>query len=236
MFLSTLLQELPLVFDEFPYIVTRVVTGFYHVLPLPPSLSRTELLATAIEQANANRLPTCIVFGQCDCLFIAEDGNKVPSILPPRGGRIVCRGILPPCNIIYDEKMFAVLDRLQTKVEAQIERGDNTIQFGDLTKGNREASPEDLSRLADPCDSIPTGLTRCTACNEYRGECLDPSPNFKGTVATVHCRCANDNRCVRCGELFSDRKLNTNVYRADRTIWHHPGFPALTHRCQSINM
>jgi hypothetical protein len=105
--------------------------------------------------------------------------------------------------------------------------------FGDLTKGGHAASADELARLAGAGpDGVPRGLERCPACGEWRGTCLDPSPRFAGQVMTVHCRCANDNRCAACGLLLYERKLNANYYNPrDGRIWHVPGFSGLGHRC-----
>jgi hypothetical protein len=49
---------------------------------------------------------------------------------------------------------------------------------------------------------------------------------------TVHCRCANDNRCAACDRLLYEHKLNANYYNPrDGQIWHVPGFSGLGHRC-----
>jgi hypothetical protein len=38
-------------------------------------------------------------------------------------------------------------------------------------------------------DGSPRGLQRCGHCNDWRGQCLDPSPQFAGQLMTVHCYC-----------------------------------------------
>ena len=107
---------------------------------------------------------------------------------------------------------------------------------GDLTKGGRPATEEERVRLAGlNADGVPKGLTRCPVCAEWRGKCLDPNPVFAGQLVPVHCRCANDTRCVRCGQPLYARRLNANYYDvATGTIWHVPGFCALTHRCPVV--
>jgi len=102
-----------------------------------------------------------------------------------------------------------------------------------LTKGGREATADDVARLAGVGhDGRPRGLKRCVTCGEWRGRCLDPAPNFFCQVMAVHCRCQNDNRGAACGHLLSERKLNANYYDpTDGQIWHVPGFSGLYHRC-----
>jgi hypothetical protein len=88
-----------------------------------------------------------------------------------------------------------------------------------------------LSRLSG--QRSPAEEDRCPQCGEWRGFCLDPSPQFAGYVMEVHCRCANDNRCAACGDLLHARKLNANAYNeADGHIWHTPGFSAFGHVCR----
>ncbi len=113
-------------------------------------------------------------------------------------------------------------------------QGDSLV--GDLTKGGRPATDEERLRLAGlNSDGVPQGLTQCPVCAEWRGECLDPSAAFAGQVMQVHCRCANWNRCARCGNHLYARRLNANYYDvADGRIWHVPGFCGVTHRCPAV--
>ena len=106
---------------------------------------------------------------------------------------------------------------------------------GDPAKGGREANADDVARLAGAgTNDVPRGLECCPTCGEWRGRCLDPSPEFFFKVMTVHCRCANDNRCAACGLLLYKRKLNANYYDPrDGKIWHVPGFDGLGHQCPS---
>jgi hypothetical protein len=105
--------------------------------------------------------------------------------------------------------------------------------FGDLTKGGRAATPEELRELAGMnAAGVPRGLEQCTVCSEWRGACLDPSEMFAGQLMTVHCRCQNVNRCGRCAARLYERRLNANYYDPDENvIWHVPGFCGLGHRC-----
>jgi hypothetical protein len=105
--------------------------------------------------------------------------------------------------------------------------------LGDLTKGGREATVDEVGRLAGAGpEGRPRGLERCPACGEWRGRCLDPSPTFLGKVMTLHCRCQNDNRCAACAGFLYARKLNANYFNpGDGQIWHVPGFSGFRHRC-----
>jgi hypothetical protein len=79
-------------------------------------------------------------------------------------------------------------------------------------------------------DGTPRGLSRCRACADWQGVCLDPSAQFAGQVMTVHCYCDNHNRCARCNERLYERRLNANYYNPEeRLIWHVPGCCGLSH-------
>ena len=106
---------------------------------------------------------------------------------------------------------------------------------GDLTKGGRQATPDDLQALSGRQSSgVPMGLALCADCGLWKGECLDPSPEFSGKVMRVFCLCENRNRCARCGETLYRFRLNGNVYdvRTD-TVVHVPGFSGLSHQCSA---
>ena len=121
--------------------------------------------------------------------------------------------------------------RLDALVLAHRRKGGYIL--GDLTKGGREATADEVGRLAGAGpEGRPRGLESCPTCGEWRGRCLDPSPTFVGKVMTVHCGCQNDNRCAACGGFLYERKLNANYYNPrDGQIWHVPGFSGFRHRC-----
>ena len=104
---------------------------------------------------------------------------------------------------------------------------------GDLSKGGRDATEIELRTLAGrQRGGVPVGLVQCGDCGGWRGECLDPSPQFVGKVMRVCCRCENENRCARCGERLHWSRLNANYYdlQADAVV-HVAGFSGLSHRC-----
>lgn len=121
--------------------------------------------------------------------------------------------------------------QLDALVEAHRRKGGYIL--GDLTKGGREATADEVGRLAGAGpEGRPRGLECCPTCGEWHGRCLDPSPTFVCKVMTVHCGCQNDNRCAACGGFLYERKLNANHYNPrDGQIWHVPGFSGFKHRC-----
>jgi hypothetical protein len=216
-------------FEGFPYLVTRVVQTMYHVIVLPDDID-VPLVEVARLQARANALPTCLVCAADSAVYIGADRCEHQGE-PPRGGVIVT-GRLRPCRVFTETASLvsrrSALDRFIDQVTPRKE-----YMFGDLTKGGQPATLEETVMLAGTqANGVPRGLARCPQCGEWRGRCLDPSPQFAGQVMEVHCRCANNNRCAACGGLLHTRKLNANQYReADGQIWHTPGFSAFGHRC-----
>ncbi len=220
---------LPL-FEGFPYLVTRVAPAMYHLILLPAA-SELELVLLARTQWRANRLETCLVTAGDRAWFISADGRDELAQTPPRGGILVTGHLKPTRGWPETVELQARRRRLDVLVEAHRRKGG--YFFGDLTKGGRDATADEVGRLAGPGpEGRPRGLECCPTCGEWRGRCLDPSPVFPWKVMTVHCRCQNDNRCAACGGFLYERKLNANYFKpSDGQIWHVPGFCGFSHRC-----
>ncbi len=137
-----------------------------------------------------------------------------------------------PAPLVDTPELRARRRQLQRRIEAGSRSG-GTL-FGDLTKGGHPAEGEEFDRLGGPATGgVPRGLDRCTACGDWRGDCLGPDVlTFGGMVMTVHCRCANHNRCAACGDSLYERRLNANYFNVtDGNVWHVPGFCGLNHAC-----
>ena len=221
-------------FDGFPYLVTRIVAAFYHVILLPAEYGRSILTDIARRQVLANGLKACLVFGLRDFVYFKEDGSPTPGDRIPKS-TFVAYGRLAPCEeFVGTEDM----ERRRRDLEAFTrQKARNAVLNGDLTKGGRQATGQELVHFAGvDIDGTPKGLVVCDDCGGWRGECLDPSPFFKGMMMRVHCWCENDNRCARCGQLLYEYKLNANYYDPrDGQIWHVPGFSGLDHVCRDIH-
>lgn len=80
-----------------------------------------------------------------------------------------------------------------------------------------------------------SGLWRCPACGDWKGECLDlyfQELCDEDVVVPVACRCENWNRYARCHRTFEPYRLNSNFFNPeDGKIWFVPGQCALNHRC-----
>jgi hypothetical protein len=223
------------VFDGFPYLVSRVVPAMYHFTLLPGGASEADLIGLARAQWRANRLAVCLVAGLERTLYINANGRERLETIPPMGGVPIAGRLRPPTIWAETPELQTRQQRLAGFIEAREPKGGSML--GDLTKGGREATADEVARLAGTGrEGIPRGLESCPTCYERRGDCLDRSPTFFCRVVTVHCRCANDNRCAACGQLLYERKLNANYYETgDGHIWHVPGFCAFSHRCPPVS-
>ena len=218
-------------FEGFPYLTTRVVPSLYHLALLPRSFEPELLRHIARRQFAANRLETCLVFSADDCCYFGIDGTESRSDGIPRGGHAAFGKLRFCVELEHDDELQVRQRLLAAYVEERNRAGG--YMLGDLTKGGRDATPDELGRLAGlGRNGVPRGLAQCAGCGEWAGECLDPNPVFKGKVMRVHCLCQNDNRCAACGGLLYDQKLNANYYeKSDGHIWHVPGFSGFSHCC-----
>lgn len=222
-------SDLPF-FDGFPYLWIRVVPCLYHLSLLPASYSYSELLEFGRRQSLANKLRTCVVINSHCCVYFDSDGEEKLSESIPQGGLIITEKLKPYSALQESEELRRRKERLRAFQEKY--KIDGTF-FGDLAKGGRKATVDELLRLTGhQKDSRPNGLAQCISCREWKGECLDPNPIFQGWIMPVSCICENKNFCAGCGHLLHSRKLNANFYRIeDGQIIHIPAFPALSHRC-----
>ena len=221
-------------FNGFPYLVTSIVSALHHVTLLPAEFSDAALLALAGAQIAANKLPTCLTLKRDAAVYFDVDGGADVSHEPPRGEWVVFGRLEPQIAFPSSVDLRSRQQWLARFVEKH--SGPGGSMFGDLTKGGRGATPQELDDLAGlNDDGSPRGLTPCESCSDWRGVCLDPGETFRDQVMTVHCRCENHNRCARCGETLFGRRLNANFYdRGDGMIWHVPGFSGLSHRCDDV--
>ena len=217
-------------FDGYPYLITRVVPTLYHLILLPAEATPDTLRGLARSQVRANRLPTCLVLGNDLCLYLIPEGGETISPDIPSGGVFVTDRLPPPQPFQLSAELAARRQWLQAFLATGPRPG---FLCGDLAKGGRPATPDEQGRLngRNP-QGVPNGLERCLVCGEWQGECLDPGEQFAGKLMRVHCRCANWNRCARCGGPLYTRRLNANYFDpADGQIWHVPGFCAFSHAC-----
>lgn len=223
-------NELPL-YEDFPHVVTRLVSSLYHVIPLPEAFDEASLRSLARCQARCNHLPTCLVLETTRGIYIDHAGKESDPTLPPRGGIILDGRLRPPPAVERGAWWNERSRRLRKYVERQSSVVEGRYLLGDLTKGGRAVSKEERQTLHGTTENgIPRGLSQCPACGEWRGQCLD---NVKAeNMVTVSCRGENANRCAACLGPLATRKLNANYFNvAGGKIWHVPGFAACSHQC-----
>jgi hypothetical protein len=225
----------PYAFDGYPYLATFLVPHLYHIILLPAGLSAGELREIARRQFEANRLETYLVIGSQECIRFQADGSPSKTDSPPQSDGWETDRLLPSKEFQMTEELKQRRVRLLELIARESKKRYWTLA-GDLTKGGRPATREEILRLSGAQDyEIPKGLVYCDRCGAWRGECLDPNPVFQGKIMKVHCRCENDNRCARCGRPLYEYKLNANYYNPeDGQIWHVPAFVAFNHRCPDL--
>jgi hypothetical protein len=224
------INELPL-YEDFPYLVTRLVPALYHVIPLPEAFDEASLRSLARYQALCNQLPTCLVLGPTRGIYLDTDGKESDPGLPPRGGIVISDQLRPSPVVERDVRWNERSQRLRRYVDQQRSVRNSRYLLGDLTKGGRAASKEERRALHGTTENgIPRGLSQCLGCGEWRGRCLDPANPHN--LVPVSCRCENVNRCAACLRPLAAHRLNANYFDiADGGVWHVPGFVACSHHC-----
>jgi len=245
-----MLRTLILPAVEPPYLVIEIVAALYHLTVLPADFGDDDLEAIARAQVEANRLDACLVLGERRVLAIDAEGverreTEVPFrlfghwISAAVTRRLRTARPLPPTDEVLRRQTAleaAIREYPARRAEVLRQRGmlpPADFVVGDLTKGGRDATPDEFQTLSGRQSSgLPIGLARCADCGLWKGECLDPSTEFSGKVMRVACGCENWNRCARCGGMLYRFRLNANVYdvRTD-TVVHVPGFSGLSHQC-----
>jgi len=199
---------------------------------------------------QANRLAACLVLEERRVLAIHAEGvERVETDIPFRllghwSSAAVTRRLktarpLPPTDEVLRRQSAlkaAIKEYPARRAEVLRQRGmlpSADFVVGDLTKGGRAATPAELQALSGrQSNGVPEGLVQCGECRFWKGECLDPSPEFSGKVIRVCCRCENRNRCAACGETLYHLRLNANYYdQREGAVVHVPGFSGLIHEC-----
>jgi hypothetical protein len=218
-----------------PYLVTKLCGAFQHMHLLPAGRARAELVDAAFAQAHANRLPIALVLGPEEALYLDPDRRSQQEIPVPFSTLLVSGRLKAAREYPQTDELVARQGRLAAVLKA-LSGGKEAFVFGDLLKGGRPATSEEITRLSGRGpDGVPRGLVLCPTCGLWNGSCLDPESPIEGALLVrVHCSCENDNACARCGELLAEAKLNSNRYKDDGGIWHYAGFMCLSHECGDV--
>jgi hypothetical protein len=221
-------------FDGFPYLVTRIGhTPLRHIALLPADWPPERLLEIGRRQVLANRLDTGLCLGRAAAVYLDADGVERSSTILPWGVPLMDRLELPEAIPVTPE-LTARRARLEEFVERHRCKG---YLVGDGLGGGRQASEEDLRRLAGRDEQgVPRGLILCKVCGSFRGEYLAPWGEFDGVrapaVVSVHCICQNHNRCARCGRTLAPRRLSAYSCRYPRAgVVYLAAYAGLGHRC-----
>ena len=224
-------SEIPL-FKGFPYILTHFTGCLYHMILLPQENGQqaSHHIGIARHQAQANQLPTWLVLSENQALFF-DAGLCLPVAVTIPRPRSIVFGKLITQEVIPEEREI-LIRYLSLCLHAHFLHGDGpALYVGDLTRGGHPASDAEVDQFSGRRpNGVPRGLRQCAVCQGWYGVCLDTTvPHL---LVSVHCRCQNDNRCARCGQLLYGFKLNSNYFlESDGGIWHVPGFAAIKHRC-----
>jgi len=222
-------------FSGYPYLVIHIVTLLSHINLLSAEQNNlTWLCSLAQAQADANKFGVCLVLDEHLGVYFSSKHKPYYSEQIPMGG-IFMKGRL---RLSVGQLVGA--DFFQRRKDLEVFVQSNSLKsgclFGDLTKGGREATQEELICLQGVQENgLPKGLEPCPVCGDYRGECIDLNPMLRDLVVRVSCYCENDNLCAYCSGKLYKRKLNANYYDTkDGQIWHVPSFSGLSHRCPEV--
>jgi hypothetical protein len=141
-------------FEGFPYLITRVVSALYHVILLPTPLSYSGLRMLALRQTLANRLDTCLVLADNHAVYFDARGDSWESGTPPAGGSVLSGQLLPAVDFLESEDMRTRREQLEAFAAESGASGG--CLMGDLTKGGRAATEEEIRRLAG--HAVPRNL------------------------------------------------------------------------------
>ena len=227
-------EQLPF-FKGYPYLAISIVSSLVHINLLSAEQNNLEWLCSLAQaQTDANKFEVCLVLDDYLGVYFSSTRKPHFSEQIPMGGIFMTNRL----RLSVDQPPGEDLLRRERGLDSLIESTSLKSGFllGDLRKGGREATQEELVSLHGIQENgLPKGLVICPFCGDYRGECIDPSPIMKGLVVRVSCYCENDNLCAYCGGKLYQRKLNANYYNTeDGGIWHVPSFGGLSHRCPEV--
>ena len=179
-------EEYPF-FKGYPYLVIRIVNALFHINLLSSDQNDPEdLFRLAQAQADANKFDVCLVMDERSAVYFSSKHKPHFSKDIP----VATIFIKDRLRLSVDQPVGADLLRRGGELETFIQSTSTKTGFllGDLTKGGRKATQEELIHLQGvQGNGLPKGLEICPVCGEYRGECLDPSPRMSGLVVRVSC-------------------------------------------------
>jgi len=227
------------VFNGFPYLMTDLANGFYHIIPLPSRWSKEKLLNFAQLQVKANQLVSYLMLKKNEffrILPVSPESIQIHKVdVPPAAELYFCGRLYPALEIPQDRELKARNERITRVVQELLDSG-RYVEISIEARGGRQATDEELKSLSGYYTDksrgfdykIPLGLIECEKCGHWRGHCL-----YRNHVIPVHCECENNNRCARCGKELYRYKLNSNNYF--QFLCHVSPYRALGHVCEDLN-
>ena len=143
----------------YPYLITRVSPAFYHVIVLSHG-STEALIEIALSQESCNDLPTCLVLSKHTAKYFAN-GKEYAQEPFPAGSTLITERLKPCFDVqesLEKDPSYAIRQGILADF---IDRQSKDVMFGDLTRGARPATAEELTHLSgvNPAfASVPNGL------------------------------------------------------------------------------
>ena len=222
-----------LAFHSFPYLITRIFPALYNINLYPKGVPESDLIQLARQQVRANKMKSCLALAVNRGLQFGETGQETWLSIIPKGGAVVNGRLKAPQDFSQSTEFPERSNILEYFSQQSLSAGGYLV--GDPENCVREATPEDHVCLGElHGETIPAGLTVCTECGEWKGECFDPESGcYPDKVWKLTCRCENDNLCAACGETLFHHKLDACYFDKEASkILHVAGYLALSHECQ----
>jgi hypothetical protein len=223
----------------FPLLLIELEEHLFTMLPLPHDVHPELLIGIASAQARANDLPMRLCSGTVGFNFLTQDWATELRVFV-HNDRVILNALQLPCELPVREEQQRELQRFVR--DHQLTRpyfgGGPPVYFT-----NRRAYEHEADLTGYDEYGVPRACARCGKCGEYAGAYVTKTcsmfgtPNAKSVARTIYCRCANTNRCARCGQLLAERKLRACYYDvANCRIAYMSGLHAVAHQCQAEPM
>lgn len=220
----------------FPLLITKLDSGVYGLNPLP-ELHPDILYAVAERFADSVGLPVRLSCGNVGLNYKVPAADYGIELEGCFNSLLIANPFPLPSGLCCGEQRERELRRFLESVEM-----DRPVWAGRAHYVYSHQGDHGQNRFAGRgVDGVPTGLSRCKRCREWRGVLATltrPTPEnitARPEVADVLCRCASHNRCPQCrkrlaryalGSLRYDEALGQAVYV--------PGVMGLGHRCRGV--
>lgn len=219
----------PPIFEEFPYLLIRVSPALFHFSALPVSWGPARCAAAGQRQCDANDLPAAVALKTDLALYLRPGRPPVRSSIVPRSHQI-CSGRMAVIGPGSLDAELAEREAGFVRWASRRLRWDQALRL-DRASFFVEAAPQPPDFEPAPVARSVDELSICR-CEEPHGALLHQTGRGPAQVVRLTCRCANNHRCVRCGEPLYHRPLNSSYWAGPEAgVVHVPGYSAFFHRC-----